>query len=242
MGSVLFALGFWVYQFVDAARRDVLFFLFSASARVGACAEGLAFDSRGVRACVAKAVLVKSWEDVAPRVRPQLCPVDHLQRAPVAHQDLGAGLLAAVVVDGEASYSFVTEAHLLTWRISFEDLLRYAGLNLNEASSLSCAPVQLAPPPDLLLTSVTRDGFDAARILIPEFRRFVSERLGSPFLWAVPHRDCLLCWSVQNTESFGKFIRQRVADEFASARYPLSLQVFEGDCDQMRPWHQARLG
>ncbi|MBI1842884.1 MAG: hypothetical protein HYR88_18750 [Verrucomicrobia bacterium] len=169
-------------------------------------------------------------------MKPQLCTAAHLRRAPVAHRDLGHGLLAAVVIDGESSYRYATEARLAAWRISFDDLLRYATLNLNDACALSGAPIQMGPPPDLLLTAVTRDGFDAARILIPEFRAFVASRLGSPFRWAAPHRDCLLCWPSQNTESFRKFIAQRVVDEHAAAEYPLSLQLFESDQSGIQPW------
>ena len=69
------------------------------------------------------------------------------------------------------------------------------------------------------------DGYDAARILIPELREFIAENIGSPFFFAIPNRDFLICWTGANSE-LDKFVREQVRDDYGSMPYPLSPRIY----------------
>lgn len=175
------------------------------------------------------------WDSVKSSLRPQLCPVDFLKKLPLAHRPLGGGLIIGVVIDGEKSYRYATSQDLQAWDVGFDDLLIYATANLNEASAGN-TPMHFVPGPDRLVAVKTQDGFDAARIVVPEFRSFIGSKLGSPFLFAVPNRDFLICWSHDNSDNFLTMTRERVRSDFQSMPYPLSPEVFEGSRDSIRPW------
>jgi hypothetical protein len=77
----------------------------------------------------------------------------------------------------------------------------------------------------------TKDGFDAARILIPRLREFLAGRLGSPFRFAIPNRDFLICWNAGASSRFAEFTASKVQKDFESQPYPLSPHVFEVTAD-----------
>lgn len=175
------------------------------------------------------------WDTVKSALKPQLCPEGFLRKMPLAHRPLGAGLVIGVVLDGEKAYRYTTPQDLQAWDVAFDDLFVYATENLNEASAGN-TPMHYVPGPDRLVAIQTQDGFDAARILVPEFRSFIGSKLGSPFLCAVPNRDFLLCWSHDNSENFLTLTRERIKEDFAHRPYPLSPEVFQASRDTLEPW------
>ena len=68
----------------------------------------------------------------------------------------------------------------------------------------------------------TKDGFDAARILIPKLREFLAGRLGNPFRFAIPNRDFLICWNTGTSTLFSDFTASKIRKDFETQPYPLS--------------------
>lgn len=184
-----------------------------------------------------------AWEEVRPMLKPQLCPEGFRLKNPLAHCAVLPGLLAAVVSDGVDSYCYVAAEELAHWGKTWEEVYRIALANLNEACS-GQTEVSVAPGPDRSLALQMEDGFDAARILLPEFRSFIAAQLGSPFLFGIPHRDFLLCWSPQNSPRFHALVEEKLRRDFSDGSYPLSSAVFEATPEGIsaRPPRSSDLG
>lgn len=174
------------------------------------------------------------WEEVRLALKPQLCPEGFRLENPLAHRPVLPGLLAAVVSDGVDSYCYVATEELTHWGKTWEEVYRVALANLNEACS-GRTDLRVAPGPDLSVALQMEDGFDAARILLPEFRAFIAVQLGSPFLFGIPHRDFLLCWSPRNSLRFHALVEEKLRCDFSAAAYPLSPDVFTATCDAISP-------
>ncbi|MBM3846629.1 MAG: hypothetical protein FJ405_10150 [Verrucomicrobia bacterium] len=175
------------------------------------------------------------WPQVRDKVRIQLTSESILSSAPLAHVPLGGGLVKLAVVDSDVAFRYISAEDLIRWRINWDELEITACSNLNEACQ-GRTQVSYVPGPDRLIAVQTLDGFDAARILIPDFRAFVASKLGSPFLFGVPNRDFLICWSHDNSESFLKLTRGRLQQDHKSQPYPISPEVFEANRAQIAPW------
>jgi hypothetical protein len=68
-----------------------------------------------------------------------------------------------------------------------------------------------------LVVAETRDGLDAARLLLPGLHDVLARALGSPFIVATPHRDCLLACASAPDELIGE-LRARAAAAAVSGR------------------------
>jgi uncharacterized protein YtpQ (UPF0354 family) len=110
---------------------------------------------------------------------------------------------------------YVRHEDTLRWNKSDKDLLDIAIANLDEASRK--IPMQVADGEDAKWVGIEmKDGFDAARILVPKLREFISSRLGSPFRFAVPNRDFLICWNVGASARFSDFTVSKIKKDFES--------------------------
>ena len=176
-----------------------------------------------------------SWEDVQSRVKLQIGRIEILGVQALAHLPLGANLIKLMVVDGESSFRYITAEDTMRWKISLEELDLVATSNLNDACE-GKTQLQYIPGPDRVIAVQTLDGFDAARILIPDFRAFVASKLGAPFLFGVPNRDFLICWSHDNSESFFKLTAERLRVDYKQIPYAISPEVFEGSRSGVEPW------
>jgi hypothetical protein len=71
------------------------------------------------------------------------------------------------------------------------------------------------------------DGFDAVRIIVPEFQQLIAEHIGTPFYVGVPNRDFLICWSKSDDKEFQNQMWSQVSTDFTERPYPLSGRAFE---------------
>lgn len=160
------------------------------------------------------------------KLKPQLMPLEYAKQAPIITLPFGQTLAIGIVLDSEKGYSYLRREDALRWKKSDKELLDVAIANLDEASRKM--PMQAADGDEAKWVAIeTKDGFDAARVLVPNLRRFISSRLGSPFRFAVPNRDFLICWNTEASARFSEFTNSKVRKDFEVQPYPLSPHVFE---------------
>jgi uncharacterized protein YtpQ (UPF0354 family) len=174
-----------------------------------------------------------TWDEVRPRLRLQLMPAEYRKKIAVLTFPFLDDVQVGIVVDSEAGYAYVREEDASAWGQSPLDMYEVAVENLSTASAgLS---MTFVPPPGALIGIEAKDGYDAARILVPRIREFAAEKLGEPFFAAIPNRDFLILWSAQNPAHFQRLVRERVAKDFAEQSYPLTSTVLVVTCGAISP-------
>jgi uncharacterized protein YtpQ (UPF0354 family) len=144
------------------------------------------------------------------------------------HLPLGPGsdasdVLIGIVLDSEAGYSYVRAEDAALWGRTAAELFETGIVNLNEASRQ--LPMAMFPEPNLAIVIETKDGYDAARLLLPGIRKFAAEKLGEPFFAGIPNRDFLIMWSQGAADEFQTFCRQKIAEDFDEQDHPLSPRI-----------------
>jgi hypothetical protein len=173
-----------------------------------------------------------AWAPIAPRLRPQIMPASYAEQVPIVHLPLSEDVLIGIVLDSDAGYSYVRQEDAALWGRTPEELLQTAVANLNDVSRE--LPMAMFPAPNLAIVIETKDGYDAARLLVPKIREFVAEKLGEPFFAGIPNRDFLIMWSREASEEFQAFCRQRIAADAAEQDHPLSPHILVATADELR--------
>lgn len=70
------------------------------------------------------------------------------------------------------------------------------------------------------------DGYDAARILMPNLRKAAAGLLGEPFRAAIPNRDFLVMWASGNA-TLAKGAAANARRDFEAQPYPISPLILE---------------
>jgi len=171
-----------------------------------------------------KSAELESWGEARSLVRAQIAPVKYKEMFPIIYTALDEYTLITYVIDAPGGYRYVTHDDVKKWGVQKEELDNEAILNLDGISKN--IPIHISLETDKLMMVQVMDGYDAARILLPAFRKFVESKLGSPFYAAIPNRDFLVMWSMKNTEQFNISTRSNVDGDFRSQPYPLSPNIF----------------
>ncbi len=182
-----------------------------------------------------KQMLPQDWSTAQPRLRLQLMPAEFSRNALSVSYPFLDSVLVSVVIDSDSGYAYVRQEDLKNWQISPIDLYEVACENLKAASRGMEIAFYEGPPPFIALQ--TQDGYDAARILLPELRQFAIEKLGTPFFAAIPNRDFLILWSHDCDAEFQARMQAQVSADFASRSHPLTaaiLSVAEESIDLAR--------
>ena len=182
-----------------------------------------------------------AWSIIQPRLRPQIMPAEFTRQVPIVHLPLGAvtedaaedaDVLIGIALDSEAGYSYVRLEDAALWGRTPVELFEAALENLKEASRE--LPMAMFPEPNLAIVIETKDGYDAARILIPDLREFVARKLGAPFYAGIPNRDFLIMWSQGASQVFQTFCRQKIAEDFGQQDHPLSPRILVACAENLR--------
>lgn len=169
------------------------------------------------------------WVDAQRKVTIQLMSSDYLipfgKEKILASIPFVEGIYMGIVIETPTGYFYVREQDRLRWKISEKELFEIALRNLD----LNHSNVKLkgSEPPDPFIASEEKDGFDAARILLPWVRKEVAKRLGNPFFAAVPNRDFLIMWGTRNSSSFQTQAKQNVESDYNSQPYKLSSKILK---------------
>ncbi|MEK7724877.1 MAG: DUF1444 family protein [Acidobacteriota bacterium] len=166
----------------------------------------------------------ESWEKVKSLVMPQIMPVEYASQFNSMSFPLGDEVLIGCVIDDEKAYRYIIKSDLENWQVSAEEVYQEAIKNLEEKSV--GIEMTVVPLPTGLVVVNTMDSFDAARILLPNLRKFFAENIGTPFYFGIPNRDFLICFSAEMDDETQNNIRRQIADDFEERPYSLSKSTF----------------
>ena len=140
-----------------------------------------------------------------------------------------AGLTVVYALDAGAFDVIVSGDHLRTWGIGPAELQDAAMRNLATWSA-SAAWTDEISGERRLLSSDTGDGWDAARILLPEVVDYLGRELGphGRILVGLPERHLLVAGSLrQNDDEFASLFADFVLETSGGADEPIDRRVFE---------------
>lgn len=181
------------------------------------------FDKVIKMAELGKLVVPSDWEVARERVRLQLMPANLIREGISIAYPLLDEVVVSVVIDSPHGYAYVRHEDLAKWNMSHFDLYEIACENLKQASE--GIEISFIDGPPSMIVLQTQDGYDAARVLLPEFRQFAAVRLGTPFFAAIPNRDFLILWSQSEDSSFHEQIKNQVRVDTASQSHPLTSTI-----------------
>jgi hypothetical protein len=174
------------------------------------------------------------FAEVSSRLLPVLVPREYAARFGIAERRFVGDISEVLVVDDPDSVRYVLRDDLSRWQLSFEAVEAIALSALGKAArGVQFKPQRPADPTRLgrFVTSVVLDGYDAARLLLPEVRRSLGEQLGYPYFVAIPNRDFLVAWS--NDYAFAAEFEARVRHDFKNRNYPISPEVYRVERDSL---------
>lgn len=139
------------------------------------------------------------------------------------------GRLAVVyAVDGEDAFTLVRPADVERWGTTVGELHELALDNLlaqtNEEEPLLCEP----SGGQQLCGWASGDGYDAARLVVPELRDQIVEELAGPAAYAVPMENVFiaLALDVLETGNTEQLFRIKLQRDFQTSDDPLSPEIF----------------
>ena len=160
-----------------------------------------------------------SFAEVRSRIFPILKPITAfrgLDQEPATTR-FPANLRVAYFVEGPGSLKAVRPADLDRWGRSIDEVHELAVANLlrqtNRDEPLRCEKE--------LCGWASGDGWDAARLLVPELRRQIVEKIG-PSIYAVPQESVYVALPIK----LANRIRPRVEQDFVTADKPVSQSLF----------------
>jgi uncharacterized protein YtpQ (UPF0354 family) len=164
------------------------------------------------------------WEEARGKLRLQFMRTENSLSAPVITFPFGGDVVVAIAIDMTDAYSYVSPANLQQWKVWEQEAYEQALSNLDDAS----AGIQLhaTDVPQRLLAIQTRDGYDAARLLLPDMRKLAVEHLDELCYAAIPNRDFLIMWSRSNSEEFHTQVRAQIRQDSENQPYPLTSTIF----------------
>ncbi len=171
------------------------------------------------------------------RVMPMVKPLTLLnevyeRKLPMlAYRPLAGELLLAYVIDEGSSVGYLNERHLRTWNVTEAELHERALANLR-GKAWTPYPGVLGAGKGALLIFNSRDGYDAARIVLPELFREFQASLPGTLVVGVPNRDFLIAFSDANRRVFDQIAAQ-VATDAQTKAHALTAQLFAFEREQL---------
>lgn len=164
------------------------------------------------------------WPVVRDHVVVQLVKEDLAARIHLVRRPLVQGVAVVVVFDLPTAYGYVSEAQFRRWGVGRDEVFEQAINNL--ATRTRGQMGSAGEGGDRVLIVGERDGYDAARILMPHLRKAAAGLLGDPFRAAIPNRDFLVMWASGNAK-FSKDAGSNARRDFQAQPYPISPLVLE---------------
>lgn len=177
------------------------------------------------------AVEITTWLDAKPRLFPCLKSAEYLEnyRKMTSGNDLVVmdyreGFKIIFAIDSDDSMAFVSISQLNDWGTSMEELLQISIDNLAKLTApYWVEATQQAMEHGLFVFSI-QDGYDASRILLPDFYERVSRALDyDKLLVGIPTRDFLSAIP-QNAPWKNKFHKQ-IQSDYESFDHPVSPEL-----------------
>jgi uncharacterized protein YtpQ (UPF0354 family) len=181
------------------------------------------------------AEIASSWEGARALLRPRLFPVDYLKTAPaLLHRDFSRELMIGYSVDMGTFDGLVQDEHVKKWAMAIDTIHATAIANLEKLSvDVPIEPKRAGAGAGYFATVQQRDAYDAARLLLPEFRARVLSKLGDFVFAGIPNRDFLVLWS-RDFAAHAGFVAQ-IRKDSQNRPYPLTDEIFVITADGVRP-------
>jgi hypothetical protein len=174
--------------------------------------------------------------EVKDRIMPVVLgsPTLALQPGALVTQELLPGLHVAYAIDHDRVISYIPRQVFANWKIELDELHDTAIANLVARSQELPAHTANDESGSVFLVLLqTNDGYDAARILLPNLHDRLSEFLGSPFIAGVPNRDILVCF--RDSVEINRRIEQRIEQDYNSWPHQITRQTFLVTADGLAP-------
>ncbi len=170
-----------------------------------------------------------SWKEAVDELRIQIVPIEYRKvqlanKGALITRDFTPRVLIAYALDNAQSYKLVTPEMLKQWNVSTEVLHEAAVASLEKVSTQVPIHVEHSPTTGNYAIVSTCDGYDAARILLPEFRERLRERLSDKVFLAIPNRDFLVAWTPDFAGHAG-FVA-KVKEDSQTREHPLTDELF----------------
>jgi uncharacterized protein YtpQ (UPF0354 family) len=178
----------------------------------------------------------KTWADAKPLIRPMLVSVETPQAKTSLTRAFAADIVLTFVVDRPTSMMYVTENMRQMWKCSIDELQAVAIANLDAISANDSLQVSERTRPggtDRLLLFGTDDGYAAARLASPAFRRRLTDALGESFMAGIPNRDVLIAWTKDNPDQAQ--LAKRIQEDVQKYPYPISSTLLVVGNNEVRP-------
>lgn len=195
---------------------------------------------RGLLDMLSKASSPLTWGEARGLVMPQLANPSVASSEGVPAFPYGHELEVRLVLPSPLRTVEVTWAHLDAWGISAEQARRSAQRNLVASSEAVPLVEHHEGEANTLYVYESRDGFDAARILLDERWRELADRHTERIFIAIPSRDFLIAFTDTNAEHLA-LIRERVFDDWMGDEASrLTWKLFEATRNGVQP-HETTL-
>lgn len=182
----------------------------------------------------------ETFEDVKTRILPQLKTVDQISAINdsepmkaaedmLVTREFVHTLNICFVIDTEKGYLYITKNKLEEFGIDINELTRLAIKNLAELPASKEGPRKMDHKDGTFSYSwESNDGYDAARILLPNLWDMFSPFYPDGFLIAIPHRDFLLVTPVAFLQQLTQYSNE-LYNKFAHPVYSgVLMRVPEG--------------
>ena len=141
------------------------------------------------------------------------------------------GVAVGVVIDSGPSYTYVREEDRRRWEVAPEALFEQAVRNL-EAFSRHVRMEGRGGEGNFLGVE-EKDGYDAAKVLLPGFRETAAHLLGDLFLAVIPNRDFLFMFRAEDGPVDAQ-VRRQAEKDYAAQDHPLTPRI-------LRVWKDGRV-
>jgi uncharacterized protein YtpQ (UPF0354 family) len=205
-------------RIVEVTRDESESVLRSAVSRLCASLEGDAGRSSELPWSVARTLIF-------PRlVGPSFASAVPAESADLYLEQLGSQVWETLVLKTKDRARYVRRVELADWSRDGASPRAQALQNLARASERARF-LQHDTPHGPLVIAETRDGLDAARLVLPGLHELLSGLLGSPFLVAIPHRDTLLAAPCEPAPLVEE-LKRRARSAAARAPHAISAQLW----------------
>ena len=173
-----------------------------------------------------------SFAAVRAELRPLLRPrfaVRKLSDRP-AQRPFPGNLVVLYGVQREREFFLLRPDDLARWGRGVAEVGRIAAANLARESELLCEPAGK----EKLCGWASGDGYDAARMTVPELRRQIVREVGGPAAYAVPTEHLFVAVRI----GFAERIAPKVLRDFTTSKDPVSPAIFaerNGELAVLRP-------
>lgn len=176
----------------------------------------------------------QSLDAIRSRLRPQIVSDDYVNitAADIFYRPFSNMASVAIVEDNGGMFRYLRADETTSWGASFSEVETIAISNL--AQAFVDVPIDLPLEPGGVVAVLgVGDGYDAARMLVPDFRRKLLAKAGTALYAAIPTRDTLIVWTpgIRPFEAVTATVRE-LYDE---GPYSRTYEIFSLTADAVRP-------